>query len=67
MATQNEKQFYINRLTYLYDEAKARHDGASLTIYQDVSDMLDRLEGDAPEGYDVLSDADALCGRLRVS
>ncbi len=54
----------IDRLMELYDSAKEANGGASMTIYQDVTDLIDRLE-DAEFGEDIDADFDALCGRLR--
>lgn len=39
---------WTRKLNQAYGEAKRRHDGDSLTIYGDVSDMLDILEGWEP-------------------
>lgn len=63
---QTEQESWAERLTELYDEAKARHNGMSLTIYGEVSQMLDYLEGieDVPEGFDLFQECDNLASRL---
>lgn len=37
----------VDRLMELYDSAKEANGGASMTIYQDVSDLIERLESGA--------------------
>lgn len=39
---------WANRLVSLYDDAKKRNEGKSLAIYQEVSTLLDYLEGVSP-------------------
>lgn len=51
----------IRHLATLYDEAKARI-GRSLSIYDEVSDMIDALEEGATPGKAY----DSLCQRLRA-
>lgn len=64
----NNNRWWIERLMELYDEAKARHDGNSLTIYQEVIDLIDYLEGveDIPEGFDLYQECDNLASRLHT-
>ena len=57
----------IARLAKLYDAAKARHDGVSLTIYGEVSDLMDHFDMLEEGGTcydDCAQDFDNLCGRL---
>lgn len=55
--------FLEARLKRLYDDAKRRAGGVSLSIYAEVSHALDLLDARAPEA---LVYADAICGRLRL-
>lgn len=61
------RQFWSERLMRLYDEAKERHDGNSLSIYGEVSALCDQLEElePTPAGVDLVQAANDLCGRLR--
>ena len=55
------------RLAELYDAAKERHDGESLTIYGEVSDLMDHFDMLEEGGTcydDCAQDFDNLCGRL---
>jgi hypothetical protein len=51
----------------LYDAAKERHGGNSLSIYQDVVTLLDYLEQVEPEGFDLFQECDNLAGKLHVA
>lgn len=55
------------RITKLYGEAKRRNGGNSLTIYGEVTEMLDILEGvmPPPADYDIGRELNELAGRLR--
>lgn len=56
-------KFLHQRVRELYDDAKAKAGGNSLSIYGEVSDVLDALErGDD----DAEERADNLCGTLRL-
>ena len=61
-----DKVWWAKRLTNLYDSAKRRNGGLSLSIYQDVTDLLDYLEGEEeiPEGFDLAQACDNLASRL---
>jgi hypothetical protein len=64
---ESECRFWLERLPRLYDTAKARHGGNSLTIYEEVSTLLDYLDGseDMPDGFDIFQECDNLASRLR--
>lgn len=56
--------FYIERLKALYDSAVAYNDAdICADVYEEVSDVLDRLEYDRDQL--ALDDADDLCQTLR--
>lgn len=61
---------WSTKLMTLYNQAKRRHGGNSLTIYRDVSDLLDLLDNveqfDTPLTRSSLAEQlDNLAGRLR--
>lgn len=61
-----EKQGWIERIEELYDAAKKRHNGNSLSIYGEVATIISYLEGDedTPEGFDLFQECDNLASRL---
>lgn len=65
--SKGNKRWWSRRLTKLYNEAKRRHGGQSLSIYGDVTRLLDYLEDvePVPEGLDLLQECDNLASRLR--
>lgn len=64
---QRECKSWSERRIELYDEAKARHAGASLTIYEEVGQILNYLEEveDIPAEFDLFQECDNLACRLR--
>lgn len=71
MATKEskERKWWSVRLMELYDDAKKRNSGNSLTIYQEVIDLLDYLDGteEVPQGFDLFQECDNLASRLHRS
>jgi hypothetical protein len=63
---ERECKSWLERLPELYDAAKARHGGDSLTIYEEVTTLLDYLDGseDVPDGFDLFQECDNLASRL---
>lgn len=58
---------WYRKLTALYNEAKRRNGGASLSIYGKVSDMYDRLDAlnPTPDLDTLARDLNDLAGELR--
>ncbi len=61
----SDREYFIDRLTVLYESAKAHADGASLTIYEEVSTVLDLLEDEESDEDEAVSMAVELCSVLR--
>lgn len=65
---ERECKSWLERLPELYDEAKERSGGNSLTIYGEVSQLLDYLDGtdEIPDGFDLFQECDNLASRLHA-
>lgn len=61
-----EKAGWVERIEELYDAAKERNNGNSLSIYGEVSTIIGYLEGDEelPQGFDLFQECDNLASRL---
>lgn len=69
-ATGYTRSEWARKLQVLYNDAKRRHDGNSLSIYGRVGAMLDRLDGPLPDeesdAFDALArELNDLAGDLR--